>query len=472
MPTASSSHQPLRLPFELRKRCISMLVAAFGHEPPVVGRLGETAGKRGLFLTGALCWAAAVACGDTSRRPGAEPEAGAAGSGGSITGITAGSPAGGAAGAGAQAGDDDGLAGAAGAGTGGEAPTEKRPIRALQITTGRDHSCALLENHQVKCWGENSYGELGQGDQKFRGQAPGGMGDELPFVQLGTGRTAKAISAGRYSTCALLDDDTVKCWGLPKFVDRPLDNYDIGDGPDEMGDALPPLAFGASRVAKAVGIGHDSACALLDDGSYQCNAGAYAETIPGPSGIAPVSVTGSFGILVLYDDGSVRSIAPAEPPTTPKLLVPSGAVKIAGSMALECALLGTGALQCFGQYKDYLPLALPSATELGLSERGILCAIVGGGAVRCFGQIGAVVWGTAVQVPASADVPYGTRSIDVPLDKPAVQLSSAAREQQCALLADGSVTCWPWVEQAVAATGRQGSSSPLLFPVDLGTWSD
>ncbi len=463
----------------------------------MVGRLDEVAGTWGHCWVGALCLATVVACGDTSRRPGTEPEPGTAGSGGSNSGNTAGSPVGGGsgnpassggggaasgsagsasagtAGTAAQGGSgDEDLGGAAGVGMGGEAPIEKRPIRALQITTGRDHSCALLENHQVKCWGENSYGELGQGDTKLRGRAPGGMGDELPFVELGTGRTAKAVSAGRYSTCALLDDDTVKCWGLPKFVVRTLDNYNIGDGPGEMGDALVPVAFGAGRVPKTVGLGHYSACVALDDGSYQCNEGEYAETIPGPSGIAPTVVTGSLGILVLYDDGSVRSIAPAEPPTTPKLLVASGAVKVAGSMSLECALLGTGALQCFGQRKEYLPLSLPVATEIGLSERGILCAIVSGGAVRCFGQIDALVWGTAVDVPTSPTVPYGTRTIDVPLDKPAVQLSSAAREQQCALLADGSVTCWPWSEQAVAATGRQGSASPLLFPVDLGTWSD
>ena len=42
---------------------------------------------------------------------------------------------------------------------------------------------------------------------------PGEMGDSLPAVALGTGRTAVAITAGASHTCALLDNGTVKCWG-------------------------------------------------------------------------------------------------------------------------------------------------------------------------------------------------------------------------------------------------------------------
>ena len=44
------------------------------------------------------------------------------------------------------------------------------------------------------------------------GDGSGEMGDNLAAVQLGTGRTAKAISAGSYHTCAILDNDQAKCW--------------------------------------------------------------------------------------------------------------------------------------------------------------------------------------------------------------------------------------------------------------------
>lgn len=39
------------------------------------------------------------------------------------------------------------------------------------------------------------------------------MGDDLPAVDLGLGRTGKQVSAGAWHSCALLDDDSVKCWG-------------------------------------------------------------------------------------------------------------------------------------------------------------------------------------------------------------------------------------------------------------------
>src|SRR5690606_33412298 len=83
---------------------------------------------------------------------------------------------------------------------------------ATQITVGGGHSCARLDDATVKCWGYNFGGRLGLGDGANRGDGPGEMGDALPALQLGTGRTATQITAGGH-TCARLDDATVKCWG-------------------------------------------------------------------------------------------------------------------------------------------------------------------------------------------------------------------------------------------------------------------
>ena len=61
--------------------------------------------------------------------------------------------------------------------------------------------------------GYGSNGQLGNGrSENIIGDEPGEMGDNLAAVQLGTGRTAKAISAGSYHTCAILDNDQAKCW--------------------------------------------------------------------------------------------------------------------------------------------------------------------------------------------------------------------------------------------------------------------
>ena len=74
------------------------------------------------------------------------------------------------------------------------------------------------------------------------------MGDNLPAVNLGTGRMAKAISAGGSHTCAVLDDGFVKCWGRNegRLGIGYLNNR--GDDPYEMGDKLPLVGFGTGRT--------------------------------------------------------------------------------------------------------------------------------------------------------------------------------------------------------------------------------
>ena len=84
---------------------------------------------------------------------------------------------------------------------------------ATAIDTGNYHSCALLDNASVKCWGENAQGQLGIDNTNLMGDETGDMGDNLPSIDLGTGRTATAIAAGYFHSCAALDNGAVKCWG-------------------------------------------------------------------------------------------------------------------------------------------------------------------------------------------------------------------------------------------------------------------
>ena len=70
------------------------------------------------------------------------------------------------------------------------------------------------------------------------------MGASLPVADLGPGRTALEVSTGIHHTCALLDDRTVKCWGMGDVGRLGLgDPSDRGDGPFEMGASLPTLAL-------------------------------------------------------------------------------------------------------------------------------------------------------------------------------------------------------------------------------------
>ncbi len=116
---------------------------------------------------------------------------------------------------------------------------------APKISAGFSLSCALLDNGAVKCWGSNSSGQLGRGDKVSRGDDPGEMGDNLPAIDLGTGRTAVAIDAGTNFICALLDNGAVKCWGDNGFGELGQgDTNDRGDLPGEMGDNLPAIDLG------------------------------------------------------------------------------------------------------------------------------------------------------------------------------------------------------------------------------------
>jgi hypothetical protein len=115
---------------------------------------------------------------------------------------------------------------------------------AVAIDAGGGTSCAVLDDGSTKCWGANFNGQLGQGDTSSRGDGPGEMGDALPAIALGTGRSAADVSVGIFHVCAVLDDDTVRCWGGGSSGHLGLDETaNRGDQPGEMGDALPRVRF-------------------------------------------------------------------------------------------------------------------------------------------------------------------------------------------------------------------------------------
>jgi hypothetical protein len=103
-----------------------------------------------------------------------------------------------------------------------------------------------LDDGALKCWGYNSDGELGLGDAEHRGDELGEMGDALPAVPLGDGRRAIRVTVGVDShTCALLDDHSMKCWGRNHIGQLGLgDTENRGDEPGEMGDNLPAVELG------------------------------------------------------------------------------------------------------------------------------------------------------------------------------------------------------------------------------------
>ena len=160
---------------------------------------------------------------------------------------------------------------------------------ATAITTGNAFTCVILDNGAVRCWGSNGSGQLGLGDTSNRGDNAGEMGDSLPTVNLGNGRTATAITSGPDHACALLDNGTVKCWG--KGLTGQLGyggTGNIGDGAGEMGDALPAVALGTGRTAIAISGGGNYTCAVLDDFSLKC----WGDNPSGQLGVGDTSARG------------------------------------------------------------------------------------------------------------------------------------------------------------------------------------
>ena len=142
---------------------------------------------------------------------------------------------------------------------------------ATAIASGRYHTCAILDNASVKCWGSNDAGQLGLGNSTTLGDSANEMGDNLPTVDLGTGRTATAIAAGGDGhSCAILDNASVKCWGKNNYGQLGIDNTtQMGDNPGEMAQ-LTGINLGTGRTATATAAGYYHSCAILDNASVKC----------------------------------------------------------------------------------------------------------------------------------------------------------------------------------------------------------
>lgn len=139
--------------------------------------------------------------------------------------------------------------------------------KVLSLALGEDFSCALLSGGVVKCWGANWGGQLGLGDKKNRGDDPDEMGASLPAVDLGTGAKAIGISVGSHHACALLEGGAVKCWGYGPLGQG--DNEGRGDEPYDMGDELKAIDLNNVQVT-ALASGASHVCALLATAEVKC----------------------------------------------------------------------------------------------------------------------------------------------------------------------------------------------------------
>ncbi len=200
------------------------------------------------------------------------------------------------------------------------------PFKARLIAAGDNHSCAVGAAGGVKCWGQGSSGQLGNGDNSPVGDKPDEMGVALDVVDLGVNRDgnpfeATEVAAGSNHSCAVGDAGGVKCWGAGSSGQLGNgDNSAVGDKPDEMGVALDVVDLGVNRdgnpfKARSVTAGDNHSCAMDAAGDVKCwgagsagqlgtgNTSAVGDE-PDEMGVALDVV--DLGVVEMGIDGSVQ----------------------------------------------------------------------------------------------------------------------------------------------------------------------
>ena len=130
---------------------------------------------------------------------------------------------------------------------------------AKQIAAGYYHTCAIVNDNSSKCWGYNGYGQLGYGNHINRNSPP------ADSINLGAGVFAKQIVASNSHTCAILNDNSVKCWGNNRYGRLGYGDIDIRNAPP-----VETIDMGAGRSTKRVAAGEYHTCAIASDDSIEC----------------------------------------------------------------------------------------------------------------------------------------------------------------------------------------------------------
>ncbi len=187
------------------------------------------------------------------------------------------------------------------------------------IAAGTYHTCALLHSGGIKCWGGNSYGEIGNGTN---------ASSKTPVDVSGLTAGAAAVSAGSYLTCALTTAGTAKCWGYGVAGA-------LGNGVSSSSQT--PVNVSGISTAVSLSAQGSHACAVLSSGALKCwgynTYGELGNNMTSSSNV-PVDVTGLSSSVAAAATGNYHS----------------------------CGLLTDGKLKCWG-YNQYGALGTGTTTD-------------------------------------------------------------------------------------------------------------
>lgn len=323
----------------------------------------------------------------------------------------------------------------------------------IDVAGGEGHTCALLDDHTVKCWGKNDFGQLGQGNTANLGDGAGEMGDTLPVVNLGSNKKALSLTAFGYATCAILDDHSVKCWGNNDYghLGVGADGAHRGDDASEMGDNLPALNLGTGRYALQVALGMYHGCALLDTHQIKCWGSGYEGRLGygNETQIGAALMGDSHNTVALGTGRSVVAVAAGYDHTC--ALLDDSSVKCWGRNTYGA--LGLGHLDDIGDGAGEMGDSLP-AVSLGTGRFAIklavsnhfTCAVLDNSRVKCWGrgEAGRLGQGSTVDIGGAAgEMGDALSEINLLTGGSRAVLDLVTREStSCAILDDHTLKCW------------------------------
>ena len=307
----------------------------------------------------------------------------------------------------------------------------------LKLALGQRFTCALLESQNIKCWGNNSSGQLGLGHNFYRSNQKPSF---LHPIDFGTTATPIDIAAGSHHACALFETGQIKCWGYNRYGQLGYAHTkSIGNA--ETLDEVGFVNVGGRVVSLSLGLNYT--CALLDGGSIKC----WGDNRYGQLGL-----------------GHRHTIGDNEVPSSIEAINLGGqAVEIIAGHYFSCARLTTGNVKCWGLNNlgqlglgsthsshrsigdDELPnsvgtVSLSSTVSQISSGSGFSCAIVSGNRLRCWGYNASGQLGLGHTHTIGDDELPSSQPV-VSLREKVIQIATGSNHA-CALFKTGKVQCW------------------------------
>jgi alpha-tubulin suppressor-like RCC1 family protein len=320
------------------------------------------------------------------------------------------------------------------------------------IATGWDHTCALMTSGGIKCWGGNSFGQLGDGTTTQR---------TTPVDVSGLTSGVSAIATGALHTCALTSSGGVKCWGFNGY----------GQIGSAGGNRTAPVdVSGLASGVRAIDAGAEHTCALMASGSVKC--WGY-------------NCYGQLGDGTTWVGNTCLRMTPVD-----VIGLTSGVSAITAGTEHTCALMASDGVKCwgnnwFGQLGDGTGGSLNNFRTAPVDVSGLAsgvsaiaaghrhtCALMTSGGVKCWGRnyYGELGDGTTTDryTPATVSgLTSGASAIATGGDiteETEYYLGGYSIGHTCALMADNGLKCWGYNHWGQLG---DGTTTNRYTPVDV-----